>query len=273
MNILIPMAGEGKRFSDTGYTVHKPAIPTYSRRTGVEVPMVVAATEDLPHIDAPDTVLTYVNREFHKDDGIEDVILTYYPDAKFITAEKLTEGQACTCLLAKEFIDNDIPLLIAGCDNGMVYDLANFDSLTAQCDALVFTYRHNEAVLMNPKAYGYVTTNADGNATGVSVKVPISDNPMNDHAVVSTFWFKRGSDFVTAAEAMIAVNDRINNEFYVDQVVKYLLRMNLDVRIFEIDRYIGWGTPFDYENYQKTFVYWKTFIKKDKLLRDEWNCR
>lgn len=34
MNILIPMAGAGSRFTEAGYKVSKPAIPTYDKRTG-----------------------------------------------------------------------------------------------------------------------------------------------------------------------------------------------------------------------------------------------
>ncbi len=91
------------------------------------------------------------------------------------------------------------------------------------------------------------------------MKKPISDDPINDHAIVATFWFRHGSDFVKCAEEMIAANDRINNEFYVDQSIKYCIKAGLSVKVFEIDRYIGWGTPADYENYEKTLEYWHRF--------------
>ena len=89
---------------------------------------------------------------------------------------------------------------------------------------------------------------------------------MEDHAVVASFWFKHGSDFVRCAKEMIKQNDRINNEFYVDQVLKYCLLSNLDVQIFEIERYLGWGTPVDYENYENTIHYWKSFVEKEPFL-------
>lgn len=266
MNIIIPMAGAGQRFADAGYQVHKPAIPTIDRRSGREYPMVVCATMDLPGVDADGGNVTYIDRVFHKADGVEQEIRRHYPRASFITVDRLTEGQACTCLLAKDKINNEMPLLIAGCDNGMVMDINRFKELSAQCDVIVFTYRHNEAVLGNPDAYGWVEADGCGRITGLSIKKALSDTPMEDHAIVATFWFKHGADFVKAAEKMIAEDDRVNQEFYVDEVIRHALDFGLDARVFEIDRYLGWGTPEDYEGYMATLRYWVEFVHSPGFL-------
>ncbi len=258
--ILIPMAGAGQRFADAGYTVHKPAIMTVDRATGQEKPMVVCATKDLPGVAADGSNVIYVDRNFHKTDGVEDAIRAWYPQAAFITVDHLTEGQACTCMLAEPYLDPEQPLLIAGCDNGMDIDRDAFDALTKECDCIVFTYRHNEAVLANPNAYGWMIADADGNITGTSIKKAISDRPMEDPAVVATFWFRRAAVFIEATKKMIAENDRINGEFYVDQTVKHVLDLGYRAKIFDIDRYVGWGTPADYEGYQKTWNYFKAFL-------------
>lgn len=267
MNIIIPMAGAGQRFADAGYITSKPAIPTIDRRSGKEYPMVVCAVKDLPGVEAGGRNVTFIDRDFHSKNGVEDAILEHYPKAKFITIDKLTEGQACTCLLAKEYINNDESLLIAGCDNGMVIDAERLNKMTSECDVLAFTYRHNQAVLNNPNAYGWlVVDDLSQKITGVSIKKAISETPMEDHAIVATFWFKHGRDYVRAAERMILQNDRINNEFYVDQVMKHCIELGLDARAFEIDRYIGWGTPRDYEEYQMTIKYWKEFTNSKGFL-------
>lgn len=267
MNIIIPMAGEGRRFSDEGYKVSKPAIPTIDRRTGNKLPMVVCATMDLPGVKEDGSNVTYIDRTFHKENGVQKVIREHYPKASFITIDKLTDGQACTCLLAKEKIDNDESLLIAGCDNGMVIDYEKFQKMSDECDVLAFTYRHNPAVLVKPDAYGWmVADERTCKITGMSIKKAVSDNPLDDHAIVATFWFKHGHDFVKAAEKMIVENDRINNEFYVDEVMKHCLELGMDTRVFEIERYIGWGTPKDYEEYQATIKYWKEFTDGEKFI-------
>lgn len=259
--ILIPMAGAGQRFADAGYKVHKPAIMTIDRKTGEEKPMVVCATRDLPGVAADGSNVIYVDRTFHKEDGVEDAIRSYYPKAVFLTVDHLTEGQACTCMLAEELLNPEEPLLIAGCDNGMDIDRKLFEDLTKKCDCIVFTYRHNEAVLANPNAYGWMITDKEGNITGTSIKKAISDTPMEDPAVVATFWFKKAGIFVEATRKMIEENDRINQEFYVDQTVKHVLDLGYKAKIFDIDRYVGWGTPADYEAYQKTYQYFKEFVE------------
>lgn len=262
--VLIPMAGAGQRFADAGYRVHKPAIPTIDRWDGTEKPMVVCATKDLPGVAKDGANVIYVDRSFHKKDGVEDAIKAYYPQAQFITVEKLTEGQACTCMLAESYLDPEEPLLIAGCDNGMDIDEKTFHSIAKECDCIVFTYRHNEAVLQNPNAYGWMLTDEAGYVTGTSIKKAISDTPMEDPAVVATFWFRKAKVFLEATAKMIRENDRVNGEFYVDQTVKHVLDLGYRAKIFDIDRYVGWGTPADYEGYQKTYAYFKGFLAFEK---------
>ncbi|WP_026760403.1 nucleotidyltransferase [Selenomonas ruminantium] len=266
MNIIIPMAGAGKRFSDAGYKTHKPAIPTLDRRTGNTYPMVVCATMDLPGVAEDGSNVVYIDRDFHKADGVEAAIQEHFPQAQFITVDKLTEGQACTCLLAEELINNEEPLLIAGCDNGMVLDEEKFRQEMESADMLVFTYRHNEAVLKNPNAYGWMLVDGENNVTDISIKKAVSDNPLEDHAVVATFYFRHGADFVRAAERMIAADDRINGEFYVDEVTRHALELGMNVKVFEIDRYLGWGTPQDYEEYMATLRYWRSFVQDKRFL-------
>lgn len=264
--VLIPMAGAGQRFAQTGYKVHKPAIMTMDRFDKVEKPMVVCATRDLPGVMKDGSNVIYVDRTFHKEDGVEDAIRKYYPQAQFITIDYLTQGQACTCMLAEEYLDPEEPLLIAGCDNGMDIDEKEFMRLTQSCDCIVFTYRHNEAVLANPNAYGWMITDEQGNVTGTSIKKAISDTPMEDPAVVATFWFKKASIFLEATAKMIQEDDRINGEFYVDQTVKHVLDLKYRAKIFDIDRYVGWGTPADYEGYQKTYTYFEDFLRGENLI-------
>lgn len=260
MQIIIPMAGEGKRFAESGYKISKPAIPTIDRRTGHLLPMVVCAVLDLPGMAEGGENVIFIDRSFHISNGVEDAIRKEFPKADFITADHLTEGQACTCLLAKGRINDARELLIAGCDNGMVFDMESFAKAREGADCLVFTYRHNEAVLENPDAYGWMEVDGENNITGLSIKKAISDEPENDHAVVATFWFREGRLFVEAAEKMIAENDRINGEFYVDEVIRHVLELGYKAKVFEIDRYIGWGTPKDYEEYMETLRYWERFV-------------
>lgn len=259
------MAGEGSRFKNEGYKTSKPLIPTTLLSTGEKVPMVIAASLSLPHIDTSKVI--YLLRSEHIKEGADQLISKHIKNPCFIEVKKLTDGQASTCLLAKDLVDLDKELFIAGCDNGMIFNLEKFLKLKDTCDIIVFTFRNHDQVLANPEAYGWVETieSESDIAKSVSVKKSISQKPMQDHAITSSFWFRRGRDFLECTEEMIACNDRINNEFYMDQVVKYALKNKLDVRVFEIDKYLGWGTPLDHQDYENSIKYWKGFIDHENI--------
>lgn len=245
------MAGAGSRFAQEGYTTPKPLLPISG------LPMVVQAMQALPEGDQE----IFICRDFHINDyAIDQELKKYYPGVRIITVDKLTEGQASTCLLARDLINNNEELCIGASDNGMIYDQAKFEQAKTNYDALIFSFRNNQCVVAKPEQYGWVQTNGT-DVTGVSVKKPISETPMNDHAIVGSFWFKHGSDFVAAAEDMIAKDTRINNEFYVDECFNNLVAMGKKVGVFEIDYYICWGTPNDY----RSFEYWQAFFEKLSL--------
>lgn len=265
MNILIPMAGEGNRFKEKGYSTPKPLIPTFDRNSKKEYPMVICAANNLPGVDDPKNKIIFIDRTFHREQGVESTIKSYWSNAQFITLDKLTEGQASTCLKAKDLIDNDEELLIGPCDCGIIIDKDKFNKLREESDCIVFTFTNNDSVLDNPNAYGWMKADENGNIIKASVKKAISDHPEKDPAVTAVFWFKHGKDFVKAAEDMIAANDRINNEFYVDEVVNFIIKNGLNAKIFNVDKYFCWGTPKDYEDYQNTVRYWENFLDEYKL--------
>ena len=248
---LIPMAGEGSRFKLDGYSDPKPLIKVSGK------PMVCLASDFLPVARQ----WIYICRKGHVEEfQIDQVLKQNNPNALILSVDKLTEGQASTCLLAKDFINNDEELMIAASDNGMIWENEKFESLKNEYDCLVWTFRNNVTVNENPKAYGWVVVNEENTVMKVSVKVPISDHYINDHAIVGAFWFKKGSLFVDAAESMIKKNRRVNNEFYVDESINELVEKGFKVGVMEIDHYICWGTPNDL----KTFEYWQSFFDRSK---------
>ncbi|SFC17377.1 Nucleotidyl transferase [Flexibacter flexilis DSM 6793] len=245
------MAGEGSRYKQEGYTTPKPLIEVMG------VPMVVRAAQSLPKADH----YIFVCRDFHITEyQIDKELKKWFPNSTVIAIDYLTEGQASTCLLAKEYINNDEPLVIGASDNGMIWEETAFAKTFEASDAQVWTFRHNVTVVPKPEQYGWVAVDNEQNATKVSVKIPISDNPLQDHAVIGAFSFKKGSDFVKAAESMIAKNRRIKGEFYVDELMNELIESGQKVKAFEADKYICWGTPDDL----RTFQYWEGFFAKLK---------
>lgn len=249
INKLIPMAGAGSRFSMVGYTTPKPLLPVLG------LPMVVTAAKNLP---GEDENMIFVLRDFHISDyGIDAVLREHFPGCKLVVTNKLTEGQASTCLLAKDLINNEHELFIGASDNGMILNEPYFNELKKTADALVFTFKNNPTVLPNPKAYGWVLCEEDDvTITEAKVKYDMPD-PLNHHAYVGAFWFRTGKLFVDAAERMISQNRRVNGEFYVDECINDLVQTGFTAKAFRVNHYICWGTPNDY----KTFEYWDGYYQ------------
>jgi dTDP-glucose pyrophosphorylase len=245
---LIPMAGAGQRYVEAGYSLPKPLILVAG------VPMVVRAAESLPPADS----WVFVCRAEHVREGpLEALLTSRFSPASVMTLDRLTEGQAVTCLLAARVLDPEDFLTIGACDNGMTYDAAAPERLwSVGAHAIVWTFRRNPAVLQNPAMYGWVAVDDEGRVRRVSCKVPISDRPLEDHAVVGAFSFRRVSDFVRAAERTIALDRRVNGEFYMDTVIDQAVQDGLDVRVLEVDRYVCWGTPADLDTYH---YWWEVF--------------
>lgn len=248
---LIPLAGLGSRFSKEGYVDPKPLIQVSGK------PMIVQAANYLPK--APNN--SFVCLETHLEQyPLEDSIRKAYPEAKIVALNKTTEGQACTCEIGLENEDLDSPLLIAACDNGMLYNKKAYEALLddTDVDAIAWSFRNHPSSDRNPEMYGWIKTDKNDTITGVSVKKAISDTPRKDHAIVGTFYFKKTRYFLDALSRMYEKNERVNGEFYVDSCLNELVEMNLNAKVFEIDHYVGWGTPNDY----KTFTYWQSFFHK-----------
>ena len=252
---LVPMAGEGQRFKDAGFTIPKPFIDVDG------IPMVVRACKALPAADKN----IFVCREHHiQEYPIKEILEKYLNNVVIVTIDKLTEGQAITCLAAREHIPDDAILNIGASDNDMVYDQSIIDKMyqNLELDGWIWTFRNNPAVLQNPKMYGWVETEPNATkATHVSCKIPISKNPMIDHAIIGAFTFKKAKSFFDSVDEMVKSNYRINNEFYIDVAIDVAIKLGLNIHVHEVDQYICWGTPQDYKQYQYWLAYFKNRVK------------
>jgi dTDP-glucose pyrophosphorylase len=239
---LIPMAGAGQRFIDEGYTIPKPMIDING------LPMIIKAAKCLPNADM---WIFICKKEHIKSDQINKTLKKNFPNSTIISIDYLTEGQASTCLLAKELLKPNDILTIGACDAGMVYNKNDFNNKIINNDALIWTFKNNKSVMKNPNAYGYVDINNNGSATRVSCKNPISHNPINDHAIVGTFTFKRAEHFLVNAELVIKKDLRVNNEFYLDVVLDECINNGLKIAPLQIKTYFCWGTPSDLSDFLK----------------------
>jgi HAD superfamily hydrolase (TIGR01509 family) len=227
LNVLIPMAGAGSRFSQAGYTFPKPLIEVHGK------PMIQVVVENL-NIEA--NYIFIVQKDHYEKYNLKYLLNLIAPNCKIVQVEGITEGAACTTLLAKEFIDNDASLVMANSDQFVEWN-SNECMYAFNADAIdggILTFKAT-----HPK-WSYAKIGDDGFVSEVAEKKPISDN-----ATVGVYFWKKGSDYVKYAEQMIANNIRTNNEFYVCPVFNEAIADGKKVRVKQIEKMWGIGTPED----------------------------
>ena len=235
LNVLIPMAGAGSRFQKAGYTFPKPLIEVKGK------PMIQLVVENL-NIDAN---FIFVVQKSHREQYNLDTLLNLIaPNCKVVEVDSMTEGAACTALLAKEYIDSGDPLFFANSDQFVEWDSNEFMYKMNETDAdggiVSFTATH-------PK-WSFAKVDEKGLVTEVAEK-----NPISDTATVGYYYWKQGSDFVKYAEQMIESNIRVNGEFYVCPVFNEAVRDHKQIRTFNVDNMWGLGTPEDLKYYLENY--------------------
>jgi len=235
MNVLIPMAGEGSRFAKAGYTFPKPLIEIFQK------PMIQIVIENLG-LDA--NFIFLVRKEHDEKYNVSSLLKVISPNCKIVFVDKLTEGAACTTLLAEKFINKNDPLLIANSDQFIEWNSSKtlYELTNKEIDGGIIVFKS-----IHPK-WSYAKTDDNDIVTEVAEKNVISDN-----ATVGIYFWKKGSDYVKYAKQMIKKNIRVNNEFYVCPVFNEAIKDKKIFKIKKIDKMWGLGTPEDLEFFNKNF--------------------
>lgn len=234
LNIVIPMAGAGSRFEKAGYTFPKPLVETIDGK-----PMIQLVIESL-NIDA--NYIYLVNKEHYVKYSLKYLLNLITPGCSIIEVDGITEGAACTTLLARTLIDNDEELLISNSDQFIKWNNNQFFYImnNSEVDGAILTF-HNT----HPK-WSYVKIEEDGFISEVAEKKPISTN-----ASVGIYYWKKGSDYVKYADQMIKKDIRVGQsfngkgEFYTCPVYNEAIEDGKGIIAFKVEEMHGLGTPED----------------------------
>jgi len=235
LNVLIPMAGAGSRFQQAGYTFPKPLIEVKGK------PMIQVVVENL-NIKA--NFIYVVQKEHRAKYNLDTLLNLITPGCKIVETEGVTEGAACTALLAKEYIDSENPLFFANSDQFCEWDSNEFlyKMNETNADGGIVSFRAT-----HPK-WSFAKIDEQGLVTEVAEK-----NPISDIATVGYYYWKNGSDFVKYSEQMIDKDIRVNKEFYVCPVFNQAIADGKEIRTFDIPKMWGLGTPEDLKEYLENY--------------------
>ena len=237
----LPMAGAGNRFRTEGFGIPKPFLIVNENY------MVDQAEHCLPRTDKT----VYACLKSH----MSMLPLEEYNHVVWI--DDVLDGQACTTEKIMNEIDDDTSILLSACDNGVLYDSDKFADLieNPQNDIVVWSYRNNYTSYRNPDMYSWLDVDGD-DVKGVSVKKFTGDNPVDEYAIVGTMFFRNKSVYLNSLKETYEKDIRTNGEFYVDSILNEAIALGYNVKNFEVDHYICWGTPNDL----KTYRYWQNFF-------------
>ena len=237
LNIVLPIAGRGRRFADAGYDLPKPLIPVHGR------PMIETVVRNVR--PSRQHRFIFVARREHLDQlGMRETLERAAPRSVVVPVDQVTEGAACTVLLAREHIDNDDPLMLANSDQWVDVSINVYlDTMEqSRADGLIMTMRADD-----PK-WSFVGLDDNGRVTRVVEKQVISNE-----ATVGIYNFRKGSDFVRAADQMIAKGLRVNDEFYVAPVYNELIAEGARIAIYNVggegEGMYGLGIPSDLDQF------------------------
>ena len=240
INIVIPMAGHGSRFSKAGYLEPKPLISVRGQ------PMIQLVIENLKP-NQRHRFIFICQIEHLNNHALDGLLLEKAPGCEIIGVSQVTEGAACTVLLAKKFINNQDQLIIANCDQYIEADINQYVAMLADTtvDGLIMTMTAYD------NKWSFIKLNGNNEIISVVEKEAVSDE-----ATVGIYGFQRGEDFVDAAEKMIAKNLRVNNEFYVAPTYNEMIGEGKRIKYLNIGLLgkgmHGLGTPDDLERFKQT---------------------
>ena len=227
-NLLLPIAGRAQRFLDKGYTMPKPLIMSKDRHI-IDWSMSSIDTSEC-------NVIFAVRLEHINNFSIDDILRKKFgDDIKIVVIDRVTDGSVSTCLLAKEYIDNDLPLIIYTPD---VYFENQFapSEIPKYVDGFLLTFKANSP------AHSYVELDENGMAVRTAEKEVISQN-----AAVGVYYYKTGKMFIKYAEEMISQNIRTKGEFYICPMYNQMIRDGLKVKIHQVEKMHVLGTPPELE--------------------------
>lgn len=228
MKVIIPMAGLGSRFSSQGYEDPKPLIQFLGK------PMIQHVVE---HLGLQDYEHIFLCQESHVEKyKLHELFSSFLKKYTIVEIDGLTQGAACTVMMADSWIDPDESVILVNSDQ-LVYWDKNVTALEkGNFGGCIFCFPGEGS------KWSYAKVNLQGLVTEVAEKVQISE-----HATSGMYYWKKWQYFMDAAQAMIVANDRVNNEFYVAPVYNYALDKKITIEyVQDVDQV---GTPEELNQY------------------------
>ncbi len=243
MQVIIPMSGFGERFRRVGYQVPKPLIDIEGKPIIAHVVDMFPGETDFificnqDHLDEPD---------FHMRDILENLC----PTARIVGIAPHKLGPIHAVQQVADLVSDSEPTIVNYCDFTCYWDYSAFKKRVQEtdCDGAVPAYRGFHPHTLGSTNYAYMREE-NMRMLDIKEKEPFTDNRMQEFASSGTYYFKSGAVMKRALADCVAQDLSINGEFYVSLAYKPMLEAGADIRVYELEHFMQWGTPEDVAEY------------------------
>lgn len=265
MKIIIPMSGIGKRFKEAGYKEPKPLIM-------VENKTIIEHVINL--FDKERDQYIFICNDLHlRETNMKELLLSIVPNCKIYEVSvnnRKGPVHAVMQIADKEINDND-EIIVSYCDYGTKWNYSEFKNEIKEhnLDGAIPCYIGFHPHMLGSDNYAFIKEE-NKNFIAIQEKKPFTENKMNEYASNGTYYFKSGTIVKKYFQELIDKNICVNNEFYCSMVYNLMKENSLNIKVFEIEKMLQWGTPKDFEEYliwsnyflKRTINFNKDFIDK-----------
>lgn len=246
------MSGIGKRFIDAGYTKPKPLIEVDGK------PIIEHVVNLFPGI----TDITFICNKTHiEKTDMKNVLLSLFPSCKILEVpDDMKKGPVFAVYKIFDYIDNNKEIILSYCDYGTVWNFDKFLSEKSKYDGLIPCYVGFHPHMLGSDNYAFCKMDGEY-VSEIKEKQPFTNDKMKEFASNGTYYFKSGKLVKKYFQELIDLNLSINGEYYISLVYNLLIRDGLKVGVFQIEKMLQWGTPYDLEIYKSWSNYFSNSVK------------
>lgn len=249
IQLIIPAAGVGQRFLDAGYNVHKSLIKVNNK------PIIQHVIEMFP--------------------GVKDISLIYnketkveLDEVKIIKIAPHKKGPVFSVSQVFDRIDDNNEVIIAYCDCVSVFSFDEFIVEARKYDGSIPCHIGFHPHMRGTDKYAFCRQQ-NKELLEIREKESFTDNKFNEYASTGIYYFKTGALVKKYFKELMELDINIRGEYYVSLIYNLLLRDGLKVNIFEVDKVLHLGTPYDVEEYLGWSNYFFNYFNRDYFLHDE----
>lgn len=261
IQIIIPMSGIGKRFIDAGYVEPKPLIEVDGE------PIIKHVVDMFPN---EDNIIFICNENHLKYTDMLNVLKKIKPTSRvFQVPNEGREGPVEAVSRIFDQIDDDKEVIVSYCDYGTYWDYGRFleETFEQKPDGVIVSYKGFHPHMLGNDNYAFLKEE-NGKVIQIQEKKPFTNNKMEEYASNGCYYFKNGGIMKKYFQRLLDSKIKVNNEYYVSMVYNHMIEDLLNVRVFEIENMLQWGTPYDLEIYKKWSDYFKKITTPKKEIKN-----